>query len=101
MTLEQTKNISSKLLNFEDSISAELEAELLTGQDLNLERARYLALMGDSAGAAEELMKNLGPNGLEKFQKMNVIQQEAYARALGMSADELADSLVKERQLQN
>lgn len=100
MTLEQTKNISSKLLNFEDSISAELEAELLTGQDLNLERARYLALMGDSAGAAEELMKNLGPNGLEKFQKMNVIQQEAYARALGMSADELADSLVKERQLQ-
>lgn len=100
MTLEQTKNISSKLLNFEDSISAELEAELLTGRDLNLERARYLALMGDSAGAAEELMKNLGPNGLEKFQKMNVIQQEAYARALGMSADELADSLVKERQLQ-
>lgn len=100
MTLEQTKNISSKLLNFEDSISAELEAELLTGQNLNLERARYLALMGDSAGAAEELMKNLGPNGLEKFQKMNVIQQEAYARALGMSADELADSLVKERQLQ-
>ncbi len=37
MTLEQTKNISSALLNFEDSISAELEAELLTGQDLNLE----------------------------------------------------------------
>jgi hypothetical protein len=86
-------------LNFEDSISAELEAELLTGQDLNLEKARYLALQGDSAGAAAELMKNLGPNGLAKFQKMNVIQQEAYAKALGMSADELADSLVKQKQL--
>jgi len=100
LTLEQTKNISKNLLNFEDSISAELEAELLTGKNLNLERARYLALMGDSAGAAEELMENLGPNGLEKFQKMNIIQQESYARALGMSADELADSLVKQKQLE-
>jgi hypothetical protein len=96
MTLEQTKNISQGLLNFEDSISAELEAELLTGENLNLERARGLALQGDSAGAAEELMKNLGPNGLAKFQKMNVIQQESYAKALGMSADELANSLVKQ-----
>jgi hypothetical protein len=99
MTLEQTKKISQGLLNFEDSISAELEAELLTGQDLNLEKARYLALQGDSAGAAEEMMKNLGPNGLQKFQKMNTIQQESYAKALGMSADELADSLVKQKQL--
>jgi hypothetical protein len=99
MTLEQTKKISQGLLNFEDSISAELEAELLTGQDLNLERARGLALQGDTAGAAAELMKNLGPNGLAKFQKMNVIQQEAYARALGMSADELGDSLVRQKQL--
>jgi hypothetical protein len=101
MTLEQTKRISSGLLNFEESISSELEAELLTGQDLNLEKARYLALQGDSAGAAAELMKNLGPNGLAKFQKMNVIQQEAYAKALGMSADELADSLVKQKQLES
>jgi hypothetical protein len=100
LTLKQTQDISKNLLNFEDSISAELEAELLTGQDLNLERARYLALMGDSAGAAEELMKNLGPNGLAKFQNMNVIQQEAYARALGMGVDELADSLVKQKQLE-
>jgi hypothetical protein len=99
MTLEQTKNISKGLLNFEDSISAELEAELLTGQDLNLERARALALTGDTAGAAAELMKNLGPNGLQRFQKMNVIQQESYARALGMSVDELSDSLVKQKQL--
>lgn len=95
LTLEQTKNISKNLLNFEDSISAELEAELLTGEDLNLERARGLALQGKTAEAAEELMKNLGPNGLLKFQKMLPIQQEAYAKALGMSADELGDSLLK------
>jgi hypothetical protein len=99
MTLEKTKQVSSQLLNFEDSISAELEAELLTGQDLNLEKARYLALQGDSAGAAKELLANMGPNGLAKFQKMNVIQQESLARALGMGVDELADTLVKQNQL--
>jgi hypothetical protein len=93
LTLQQTKNISKGLLDFESSIANELEAELITGMDLNLEKARYLALMGDSAGAARELMKNLGPNGLQKFQNMNVLAQESLANAFGMSADELADSL--------
>jgi len=93
LTLEETANISRNLLNFESSISAELEAELLTGQDLNLEKARYLALQGKSAEAAAELLKNLGPNGLNKFMNMNVLQQDALARSLGMSSDQLANSL--------
>lgn len=93
LTLEETSNISRSLLNFESSISAELEAELLTGQDLNLEKARYLALQGKSAEAAAELLKNLGPNGLNKFMNMNVLQQDALAKALGMTSDQLANSL--------
>jgi hypothetical protein len=99
MTLQQAQNASRQLLNFEESISAELEAELLTGKDINLDKARYLALQGDSAGAAQELMKNVG--SLADFQKLNVIQQEALARAAGMTADELTDSLVKSEQIKN
>ncbi len=99
MTLQQAQNASKQLLNFEESISAELEAELLTGRDLNLEKARYLALQGDSAGAAQELMKNVG--SLADFQKLNVIQQEALAKAAGMTVDELTDSLVKSEQIKN
>lgn len=97
MTIQQAQNASKQLLNFEDSISAELEAELLTGKDINLEKARYLALQGDSAGAAQELMKNVG--SLADFQKLNVIQQEALAKAAGMQVDELTDSLVKSEQI--
>ena len=93
LTLEETANVSRNLLNFESSITAELEAELLTGQDLNLEKARYLALQGKSAEAAAELLSNLGPNGLLKFQGMNIIQQDALARSLGMTSDQLANSL--------
>jgi hypothetical protein len=99
LSLEQAQGISKNLLNFESSIASEMEAELLTGQQLNLEQARYLALMGDSAGAAAEVLKNLGPNGLSKFMGMNVIQQEALAGALGMSANQLADSLVTQQSL--
>jgi hypothetical protein len=97
MSLQQAQAASKQLLNFEESISAELEAELLTGRDINLEKARYLALQGDSAGAAQELMKNVG--SLADFQKLNVIQQEALAKAAGMTVDELTDSLVKSKQI--
>jgi hypothetical protein len=98
ITLEQAKKMSSGLLNFEDSIAAELEAELLTGQELNLEKARTLALQGKSAEAAAEMLKQTG--GLAKFQEMNVLQQEALARSMNMTTDEMADSLVKAEQLE-
>ena len=98
MTLEQAKKASSSLLDFESSIQSELEAELLTGKNINLEQARYLALMGDSAGAAKEMMNQVG--GLEEFNRMNVIQQDALAKSMGMTSDELADALVKEKQMQ-
>lgn len=97
ITLEQAKKMSSGLLNFEDSIAAELEAELLTGQELNLEKARTLALQGKSAEAAAEMLKQTG--GLAKFQSMNVLQQEALAKSMNMTTDEMADSLVKAEQL--
>jgi hypothetical protein len=99
LTLQDAKKASNSLLNFEESITAELEAELLTGRDLNLEKARYLALMGDSAGAAEELMRNVG--SLNDFQNLNVIQQNALAKAIGMTSDELVDTLIKKEQLNN
>jgi len=98
MTLEQTKNSTRGLLDFESSISAEMEAELLTGKDLNFEEARRLALNGKSAEAAALIRKEVG--GLAEFQKMNVVQQEAIAKAAGMTADELADSLRKEQELE-
>lgn len=98
INLEQAKKMASGLLNFEDSISSELEAELLTGQELNLEKARTLALQGKTAEAAAEMLKQTG--GLAKFQSMNVLQQDALAKAMGMSTDELADSLVKAQKLE-
>ena len=90
ITLEQSKNISDSLLNFESSIQNELEAELLTGKSLNFERARGLALQGKTSEAAADLLAQVG--GLDEFQKMNVIQQESIAKSIGMTADGMADA---------
>ena len=92
LNLEQTEKISQNLLNFESSIENELSAELLTGKDLNFERARGLALNGQTADAAAEIAKQVGSSA--DFTKMNVIQQEAMAKAAGMTRDELAQSLI-------
>ena len=99
ISLQQAQNISKGLLNFESSISAELEAELLTNKQLNFEQARYLALQGDSAGAAQEVLRQVG--SLAEYQRLNVIQQEALAKAAGMESDELANSLIKQEQLKH
>jgi hypothetical protein len=90
ITLEQSRKISSSLLDFQSSIENELEAELLTGKSLNFERARALALQGKTTEAASELLGQLG--GISEFQKLNVIQQDAIAKSVGMSADEMADA---------
>jgi len=97
LTLDQAGDMSSSLLNFEQSIEDELSAELLTGKDLNLERARGLALNGDIAGAATEIAAQVG--SAADFGKMNVIQQEAIAKAIGLSRDELAASLIEKESL--
>lgn len=98
LTLEQTAKMGSSLVDdFAGSLGKELEAELLTGKALNLEQARYYALMGDSAKAAKELMDNVG--GIEEYQQLNVLQQKSLAAAIGLTTDELATSLKQQELL--
>ena len=40
MEMAKVESIADSLLNFEESISNELQAELLIGRDINLEKAR-------------------------------------------------------------
>lgn len=93
-TLEQTKAQGEALLNFESSLESELKAELLTGQQLNLERARAAALAGDQVELAKEL-SNQGMT-LQKFESMNVLARKAYSEALGLDSDKLSEQLQKQ-----
>jgi len=94
LSLEQVDKIGESMLNFESSIEAELEAELITGRKLNFERARSAALTGDQATLMQEVAAQAG--SLAEFQDMNVIAQQSLAKAFGMSRDEMAEMLMKQ-----
>jgi len=92
--LSDVAGASKVLLDFESSISAELEAELLLGKNINLEKARQAALNGDLVTLTKELTREAG--SFEEFTKLNVIQQEALAKSLGMQSDQIADILFQQ-----
>jgi len=93
MTLEQVAAAGDKLLDFGGSIESELKAELLLGRQINLERARAAALAGDQVTLTEELAKNVGTAA--EFTKLNRLQQNALAESVGMTSDQLAETLRK------
>lgn len=99
LEMGKVEGISSSLLSFEDSIAKEMEAELLIGRDLQLDKARQLALQGDLAGVAEEVASQIG--SAAEFGEMNVMQQEALAASVGMTCDELAKTLKTQELLAN
>lgn len=94
LNLQQASQIANGLLDFETSISNELEAELLTGRTLNLERARMKALTGDIAGATEDVMSQM--KGLTAEQRKSPIIMKAMAATIGLSVDELQDAYALE-----
>ena len=75
------------LLKLETSISAQFEAQVLTGKQINLERARQLALDGDIAGLTTEIQSVVGQVG--DIQSLNVIQRQSVADAIGISVQDL------------
>lgn len=99
VSLDKVNDIAGGLLNFEESIEAELSAELLTGKDINLEKARQAALNNDLATVAEEIAKITGDSA--GFAEMNRLQQESIAKAVGMTREELAASLKEQEALKS
>lgn len=97
LSLEGVDKIAGSLLEFETSIENELKFQMLTGKEINLDKARQLALDNDLAGLSEEIAKN--SEITEAFATGNRIQQQAAADALGMSRDELAQMVMQQELL--
>lgn len=89
--LSTTAKVMNSLLNFEDSINKQMEASVLLGREINLDKARELALNGKSVEATQEILRNVG--GQAAFEKMNVLQKQALAAAAGMTVEELQKGL--------
>ena len=87
--------IAESLLDFESSITNEMEAEVLLGKNLNLDKARELSLSGDLDGLQKEILKNVGSEA--EFNAMNVVQRQALAKSLGMNVADLGKMVAGEK----
>ena len=92
LELSTLEGISDSLLDIESSIANEFEAEVITGRQLNLERARFFALNNDIAGVGKEIA-NQGIT-LQSFTESTRIEQDALAKAVGLTRDQLGESLI-------
>jgi len=95
ISLSEIEDVADGLLDFESSIRAELEAELLTGQQINLDRARGLALMNDMEGLSNEIANN--QDILNAFQSDNRLAQQAIEKSLGLSSDQIAKIIFQQK----
>jgi hypothetical protein len=95
VNLSQVDKIAGGLLDIESSIAAEFEAEVISGKQLNLERARFFALTNDLEGVTRELANN--QEALNSFTTGTRLEQEAIAQALGMSREEMAEMIFQQR----
>ena len=97
ISLGQAESMSRSLLDFESSIQNELEAELLTGKSLNFEKARGLALAGESDKAAAAMLEKMSATEFKNMK--SIVAQDALAKSMGMTTNELAESLRKKEAL--
>jgi len=95
LNLGTVAKIADNLLKFEQSIQSEMEAEMLIGKQLNLDRARQLALEGDLDGLMGEVTDNLVSQA--EWAEMNVIQRRALADAIGVSAADMGKMIAGEK----
>lgn len=98
LNLNQQAQIAKSLLDIESSIEKEMEARVLTGKELNFDKARELALNGDISGASAEILEQVG--GIDEFNKMNIIQKQAIADAAGLEVGALQTSLETKKQME-
>jgi len=88
-------DIADSLLSFESSIENEMNAMVLTGKQLNLGRARQLAIEGDLAGLQREITDNL----ISEYEwgELNTLQKKSMADALGIGVNEMGKMISRER----
>ena len=89
LSLDATSSVAESLLDWESSIAAEMEASVLLGRQINLDKARSLAYSGDLAEMMTEVKNQAG--GEAEFAKMSVVQRQALGDAIGLSGANLAE----------
>jgi hypothetical protein len=80
------KASDTMVLNYKDSIKAEMSLSSMLGRNVNLSEVRAKLMAGDQAGGAAALKTALGGQDINA---MNAFQKQALSQATGMGIQEL------------
>lgn len=95
-SLGEAGKVADNLLDFESSITKELEASAMLGQSLNFGRARYLAATKDAVGAQQAVIDEVMKLG--DITKLNTFEQDALAGASNMTYESMVNQVrIRER----
>ncbi len=88
--------VADSLLDYQSSVAAEMEASVILGKNLNLQKARELAYAGDLQGAMKEALHSAGT--LAELEAMGPYERKALAAAIGVSNSELTQMIANEKE---
>tara|TARA_B100000131_G_C18120025_1_gene612572 strand:- start:826 stop:2748 length:1923 start_codon:yes stop_codon:yes gene_type:complete len=91
LNLGKVESIAEGLLDFETSIEKQMQAQVLLGRSLNLDRARTLFYEEKHEEALQEVANQLG--GIGKLNDMDFIQKKAVADLLNVQVSDLSKML--------
>jgi len=86
--LGTVSGIAESLLDFESSIEAQLEASLLLGRQINLDRARQLFFVGKTEQGLQEVLRQVGSEA--EFTRLLPLQRQKLASAVGLNVEQLS-----------
>ena len=90
-SIAQAGKVADGLLDFQNSITSELEASAMLGVNLNFNQARYLAANGDILGSQQAILDEVQKN--VDLTSLNVYEQEALAKATNMPLEDLKNQI--------
>ena len=88
-SIAEAGKAADNLLDFQNSITKELEASAILGTNLNFSQARYAAANGDLIGQQQAINDQVAKLG--DLTKLNVYEQQALADASGMEFSSLVN----------
>lgn len=95
-TINKIADASANLLNFTESVQAEMEASVLVGTAVNLQLSRQLAYQGKIVESTKAIVAEARR---VNFEKLDYFQMQSFAAASGRSVDELLKMIQAQRQL--
>ena len=95
--LSDVSGIAEGLLDFQSSLAAEMEASLMIGRQINLQKAREFALTGSLSKMMDEVLNQLG--GQAEWNNLHYYQRKAMAKALGVDVAVMSKLVDKQGEL--